>query len=164
MAELTPLQEQVGEVLGLALAAPVVLDKVEARDDDAHLAAVRADAREVQARCGEIAASWGDEVRWDVLAHAATVNRKAGEQLHAFVKAGTDSVQAYEAMAMAEAGELAATLALRALNTGSDWGSDALVEELVRFAIPAQERHLQAALDGCVRRAAVVLAAAGPAA
>src|SRR3954451_1677753 len=32
MAELTPLQEKLGEVLGLALAAPVVLDKVEARD------------------------------------------------------------------------------------------------------------------------------------
>ena len=27
----------------------------------------------MQARCGEIAGSWGDEVRWDVLAHAATV-------------------------------------------------------------------------------------------
>jgi hypothetical protein len=160
MAELTPLQEKLGDVLGLALAAPVVLDKVEVRDDDARLAEIRHEAREVQARCAEIAASWGDDVRWDVLAHAAIVNRKAGEQLHAFVKAGTDSIRSYEFMAMAEAGELAATLALRGLNGGSD----TLVEELVGFAVPVQERHLRAALAGCVRCAATLLAAAPPAA
>jgi hypothetical protein len=155
MTELTPLQEKLGEVLGLALAAPVVLDKVEARDDDARLAAIRAEARELQARCAEVAASWGDDVRWDVLAHAATVHRRAGEQLRAWVKPATDSVQAYELMAMTEAGELAATLALGVLNGGSD----GLVEELVRFAVPVQERHLRAALDGCVRRAAALVAA-----
>ena len=119
------------------------------------LASIRADAREVQARCAEIAASWGEDVRWDVLARAATVNRKAGEQLHAWVKAGTDSVQAYEFMAMAEAGELAATRALDVLNGGGD----PLVEELVRWAVPAQERHLRAAFDGCARRAAALHAA-----
>ena len=76
------------------------------------------------------------------------------------MKAGTDSVQAYEFMAMAEAGELAATLALGAL----DRGGDPLVEELVEFAVPVQERHLRTALDGCVRRARGALAEVEPAA
>jgi hypothetical protein len=158
MAELTPLQEKLAEVLGLARAAPVVLATVEARDDEAALAGVRADEEEVRARCAAIAAGWGDEVRWGVLAHADYVERKAAAQRHAWVRAGTDSVQAYELMAAAEAGALAATAALGALNRGGE----AAIESLVGFALPAQQRHLQAALDGCARCAAGALAEPEP--
>ena len=155
----TPLQEKLGEVLGLALAAPVVVGKVEARVEDAELlrglAAMRRDAGAVQNRCAAIAAGWGDEVRWDVLAHAQYVQRKAGELAHAWFKAATDAVQAYEFLAMGEAGEVAATAALGVLNGGAD----PALEELVAWALPVQQRHLQQALDGCARAAAVSLAA-----
>jgi hypothetical protein len=154
VAELSRLQEQLAEVLGLALAAPVVLDRVEERDDGADVDALRREAREVQARCAAIAEAWGGELRWDVLSHAAYVDRKAGELLKAWVKAGTDAVQRWEFLAMAEAGELAATAALGALNRGGERA----IEELVDYALPVQERHLQAALDGCARIAAGALA------
>jgi hypothetical protein len=156
---LTPLQEKLAEVLGLALAAPVVLAKVEQRADDPSLAEMREDAAEIQARCGAIAAAWGEQ-RWDALSHADLVQRKACELAAAWFKAATDAVQAYEFLAMAEAGELAATSALGALNRGGE----AEIEELVAFAWPVQERHLLAALEGCTRAAAGALAEAEPAA
>jgi hypothetical protein len=146
---LTPLQEKLAEVLGLALAAPVVLAKVEQRADDPRLAEARAEAEAIQARCGAIAKAWG-ELRWDVLSHADLVERKAAELAAVWFTAATDAVQAYEFLAMAEAGELAATAALGALNRGGE----AAIEELVSFARPVQERHLRAALDGCTRAAA----------
>jgi hypothetical protein len=151
---LTPLQEKLAEVLGLALAAPVVLAKVEQRADDPRLAEARAEAKAIQARCGAIAAGWGEQ-RWDVLSHADLVERKAAELAAVWFKAATDGVQAYTFLAMAEAGELAATSALGVLNCGGE----AAVEELVAFARPVQERHLRAALDGCTRAAAGALAA-----
>jgi hypothetical protein len=156
---LSPLQEKLGEVLGLALAAPVVLAKVEQRAHDPRFDAMRAEAEEIQARCGAIAKAWGEQ-RWDVLAHADLVERKAGELAAAWFKAATDAVQAYEFLAMAEAGELAATAALGALNRGGE----AAIEELVAFARPVQERHLLAALAGCTRAAAGALAEVEPAA
>jgi hypothetical protein len=157
MEGLSPLQEKLGEVLGLALAAPVVIAKVEQRADDPRFAEMRAEAAEIQARCGAIAECWGEQ-RWDVLTHADFVEQKAGELAAAWFKASTDAVQAYEFLAMAEAGELAATLALGALNRG---GSRA-IEELVAFAHPVQQRHLNAALEGCARHAAGALAEAEP--
>jgi hypothetical protein len=156
---LSPLQEKLAEVLGLALAAPVVIAKVEQRADDPAFDGMRAEAREIQARCGAIAKGWG-ELRWDVLTHADLVERKAGELSSAWFKAATDAVQAYEFLAMAEAGELAATSALGALNRGGE----AEIEELVQFARPVQERHLLAALEGCTRAAAGALAEVEPAA
>jgi hypothetical protein len=148
---LTPLQEKLGEVLGLALAATVVVSKVAERAEDPVLAAMRREAEEVQARCGAIAEAWGGETRWDVLSHAQYVQRKAGEQSHAWFKAATDAVQAYEFLAMAEAGEVAATTALQALGEG-----DAAIAELVAWALPVQERHLQHALQRTAETAAAV--------
>lgn len=155
---LTPLQEKLGEVLGLALAAPVVVAKVEERVEEAELrrglAAMRREAEALRGRCAQIAAAWGGETRWDVLSHAEYVQRKAGAMAHAWFKAATDAVQAYEFLAMGEAGELAATAALGAANRGGE----AAVAALVAWALPIQERHLQEALDGCTRAAAASLA------
>jgi hypothetical protein len=148
---LTPLQEKLGEVLGLALAATVVVGKVAERADDPALRGMRSEAEDVQARCGAIAEAWGGETHWDVLSHAQYVQRKAGEQLHAWFKAATDAVQAYEFLAMAEAGEVAATTALAALGEG-----DPAIAELVAWALPLQERHLQHALQRTAETAAAV--------
>jgi hypothetical protein len=92
-----------------------------------------------------------------VLAHADYVERKAGELQHAWFKAATDATQAYEFLAMAEAGEVAATSALGALSRG-----DAAIEELVSFALPVQERHLRHALDGTRASAAAAAATLRP--
>ena len=151
---LSPLQEKLAEVLGLALAATVVLDKVASRADDAELEAMRREAEEVQSRCAAIAKTCGDETHWDVLSHAQYVQRKASEMSAAWFKAATDAVQAYEFLAMAEAGEVAATAALRGLGDG-----DGAVDDLVAYALPVQERHLQHALLRTAETAAAVLAA-----
>lgn len=155
MGELTPLQEKLGEVHGLALAAPMVLAKVGDRtSDDTLRAEVRrlgVEAGDVQRRCAQVAAGWGEETYWDVLAYAASVERKAAELANVWFRAGTDGVRAYEFLAMAEAGELAATLALRALGEG-----DAEVAQLAAWALGVHERHLGTAFDGCVRAAAGV--------
>jgi hypothetical protein len=89
----------------------------------------------------------------DVQAHAAHVERKAAGLANAWFTAATDAVQAYEFLAMAEAGELAATAAFGALNRG-----DGAIAELVEFALPLQERHLRQALDATHAAAAGVVA------
>lgn len=159
VAELTKVQEKLSEALALALAAAVVAEKVEERVDDPELVAalrtMRADARETEARILGVAGRYEDEVCWELQAHAAYVQRKAGEMANAWFKAATDGIQAYEFLAMGEAGEVATWAALDALN--GQW--DPAVTELCAWARPIQERHLRDALEGCVKVASLPLPA-----
>lgn len=158
MSELTLVQEKLGEVLALALAAEIVAEKCEERVDDPALVealrTMRREARETQARVTGVAERYVDEERWEIHAHAAYVQRKAGEMANAWFKAATDGIQALEFLSMGEAGEIAAWAALAELN-GS---GDPAIAELCAWALPIQERHLKDALEGVVRLAGLPVA------
>ncbi len=155
VAELTVVQEKLAEALGLALAAEIATGRVEERvHDDALVEALlemRRDARELQARIDGVASRYEDEVYWELHAHAAYVQRKAGEMAGAWFKAATDGVQALQFLAMGEAGEVATWAALAQLN--GQW--DPAVTELCEWALAVQERHLKDALEGVVRLASL---------
>lgn len=157
VAELTSTQEKLAEALGLALAAEIATEKVEERVDDPALVdtlrAMRREARETQARIVGVAGRYEDEACWEIQAHAAYVQRKAGEMASAWFKAATDGIQACQFLAMGEAGEIATWAALAELN--GQW--DPAIVELCAWAIPIQERHLKDAFEGVVRLAALPL-------
>ena len=151
MPGLNALQEKLGDALGLAMAAHAATRQVEriVEGDDAlveTLVAMRDDAAHTIDRCARVAAGFGDETRWEIQAHAVYVQRKAGEMTNAWIKLGTDAVEAFSFLAMGEAGEVAVWIALGTLNGTFDTE----VAELVEWALPIQERHLQAALEGVV--------------
>jgi hypothetical protein len=151
VAGLAKTQEKLAEALGLALAAESATGKVEERVDDLALVDVlrtmRREARETQARITGVAARYVDEERWEIHAEAAYVQRKASEMANAWFKLATDGIQAFQFLAMGEAGEVAAWAALAALNGQAD----PALAELCAWALEIQERHLRDALDGVVR-------------
>ena len=155
MSELTKAQEKLAEALGLAMAAAAATEKVEERVDHPALVdllrTMRHEAEDTQRRIVGYAALLEDGVRWEIHAEAAYVQRKAGEMANAWFKLATDGIQAFQFLAMGEAGEVATWAALVELNR---YGDPAL-DDLCAWAIEIQQRHLKDALAGVVRLASL---------
>jgi hypothetical protein len=157
---LTVLQEKLAEAHGLAIAASVVVTKLEQRTHDTHLVSdlglMRLDAQETRERCLAVERSLGAEPAAEMLAHANSTSLKGVDLIGAWFRAGTDALAAWTFVAMAEAGEVAAWTTVRGL---ADDGAPA-VQALADWALPVQERHLRIALDDVV----LLAGAADPAA
>jgi hypothetical protein len=132
-----------------------VTEKVEERVDDdvlvSTLRTMRREARELQARLVGVAERYEEEACTQIHAEAAYVQRKAGEMANAWFKAATDGIQAFQFLAMGEAGEVATWGALAELNGQSD----PAVTELCTWALAIQERHLRDAFEGVARLASL---------
>jgi hypothetical protein len=156
---LTVLQEELAEAHGLAIAAAVVVDKVEERTLDLELRrrlwAMQDDAAEVRARCLAIEEGFGKEVANELLAHANTTREQAADLAGAWFKAGTSPLRAWSFLAMGEAGEVATWAALEELAARADVEG---LSELAAWGLPLQRRHLDLALDG----ASILARAADP--
>ena len=141
---LTVLQEKLAEAHGLAIAAAVVVDKVEERTLDLELRrrlwAMQEEAAEVRARCLEIERALG--LADELLAHANVTRDHAADLAAAWFKAGTSPLRAWSFLAMGEAGEVATWAAVDALADADG------IAELAAWALPLQRRHLELALDG----------------
>jgi hypothetical protein len=150
---LSVLEEKLAEGHGLAIAASVVVDKVAERTLDPELARVlrglQDDAAELRARCLEIERGFGSERGAELLAHVNGTKEKAAELASVWFKAGTGPLQAWSFLSMSEAGEVAVWRAVSAM-------ANAEVGDLAGWALPVQERHLQAALEGTARLAGAV--------
>src|SRR5436309_6440686 len=146
---LTVLQEQLAEAHGLAIAATVVVDKVEERTLELELRrrlwTMQEEAAEVRARCLKVEEGFGEELAQELLAHANTTREHAADLAGAWFKAGTSPLRAWSFLAMGEAGEVATWAAVEALAARTD--ADRIVE-LAAWALPLQRRHLELALDG----------------
>lgn len=146
---LTVLQEKLGEAHGLAIAAAVTVDKVEERVAGHELRrtldALRLDANETRARCLQVERLLGEELAEEILAHANSVSEKAADLAGAWFKAGTGPLSAWTFLGMGEAAEVATWSAVESLARRD--GDEHLVA-LAEWALPVQERHLAAALEG----------------
>jgi hypothetical protein len=153
---LTVLQQKLAEAHGLAIAAAAVTDKVAERVDDAslldELETMHADAEETRARCVLVERELPEELYDELRAHAVSTYEKAADLVASWFKAGTDPLRAWGFLAMGEAGEVATWSAVAELAVRADADD---VAELAAWALPVQQRHLAAAIDG-----AVVLASA----
>lgn len=158
---LTVLQQKLAEAHGLALAAAALTLKLEERVDDPELVQLlhrmHHDAEETRDRCIVVEEAGGDELATEQLQHANSTRLRALDLVGAWFKAGTDPLSAWSFLAMGEAAEVAVWSAVASLAARSD---ELEVMELAAWALPVQERHLQATLSGAARLAAAFAPAA----
>jgi hypothetical protein len=154
MAELTPLDEKIAEVLGLAQAAQDATQKVSklVEDEEAKqiLERMHAEATETRERV-EAAVDGFDGKKTAIQEKARETKGEATEMMQTYLGgADVDGLDGFEFLVMAEAGELGHWEIVREMNQRV--GSDA-VRALTEFAIPIQERHFKDARESSLRLA-----------
>jgi len=154
MADLTTLEEKLAEVTGLAGAAQETTKKVESLLDDDGLADVlrqmREEAEETESRCVEVAGE-RDGKKTAILEKAQETKSEAVEMMRTYLGEGSDELDGFEFLIMAEAGEVGHWAILGKLN---ETAAENRVQELVEWALPIQERHLSTVRDGSLELAA----------
>jgi hypothetical protein len=154
MADLTTLEEKLGEVLGLAQAAQGATEKVEGLVDDEEIVAglqrMREDAEETERRCTELADS-RDGKKTAILDKAQETKTEATEMMRTYLGEDADGLDGFEFLTMAEAGEVGHWAVLGTLNESAGEES---VSALVEWALPIQERHFEEAKNGSLKLAA----------
>src|SRR3954453_21167209 len=141
MAELTVLEEKLGEVIGLAMAAQDATEKVERLTDDEELAGqlerMRDEARETEEK-GTRYAEDLDGKKTAVLDKARETKGEANEMMSPYLGDDADDLDGFEFLTMAEAGEVGHWRVLGKLNEKADEDE---ISKLVEWALPIQERH-----------------------
>jgi hypothetical protein len=154
MAELTTLEEKLAEVTGLAKAAQEATQKVEGLVEDQELAAklqqMRAEAEETEQRCTQIAEE-RDGKKTAILEKAQETKNEAAEMMHTYLAEGSDDLDGFEFLTMAEAGEVGHWEILGKLN---EKAGEEPIRELVEWALPIQERHFSDVREGSLTLAA----------
>jgi hypothetical protein len=158
MAELTNLESKLGEVVGLAMAAQEAGQKVAklAKDEGNEdlvgtLERMRAQAAETAERGTEVASSFEGK-KTAILDEARDVKSKAQQMMKTYLDEASDTLDGFEFLTMAEAGEVGHWEILETLNKRA---GNRDVSELVGWALPIQHQHLQT-----VRSTSLQLAAA----
>jgi hypothetical protein len=158
MAELTALESKIGEVLGLAMAAQDATAKVgklveeEGGHDDLRstLQRMAKEAKETEERTTDLASEL-DGKKTAILEKARETKQEATEMMSTYLGDDADALDGFEFLTMAEAGEVGHW---RVVGTMSERASVPGLQELVQWAEPIQERHLQQTLAGSVELAA----------
>lgn len=154
MADLTTLEEKLAEVTGLAGAAQETTKKVESMLNGSSLAEtvrqMREEAEETESRCVKLA-DRREGKKTAILEKAQETKSEATEMMRTYLGEGSDELDGFEFLIMAEAGEVGHWAILGKLNETA--GEDG-VQELVDWALPIQERHLVTVRDGSLELAA----------
>jgi hypothetical protein len=142
VADLTVMEEKLAEVLGLAQAAQVTIDKVEGlvEDDDARavLKQMREESEETERRSTD-AADQREGKKTAILDKASETKSEGAEMMKIYLSDDSDELDGFEFLTMAEAGEVGHWAILGKLNEAA--GEEG-VKELVGWALPLQEEHL----------------------
>ena len=154
MAELTTLEEKLAEVTGLAKAAQEATEKVEGLTDDDSLASqlqkMREEAEETERRCTDVAEQ-RDGKKTAILEKAQETKNEAAEMMQTYLGSDSDDLDGFEFLTMAEAGEVGHWEILGKLN---EKAGESEISELVEWALPIQERHLEQVRKGSLTLAA----------
>ena len=154
MAELTTLEEKLGEVTGLAMAAQGAVEKISGLVDDGDLRQtldrMATEAKETEERCTELAEELEGK-KTAVLDKARETKQEATEMMRTYLGSDAEGLDGFEFLTMAEAGEVGHWEVLGVL--GEKAGKSD-VQELVRWAVPIQRRHLDEARQGSLKLAA----------
>jgi len=146
MAELTNLESKLGEVVGLAMAAQEAGKQVAklAREDGnddviGTLERMREQAKETEERGTAVASSFEGK-KTAILEEAREVKSKAQEMMKTYLDEASDTLDGFEFLTMAEAGEVGHWEILDRLNKRA---GNRGVSELVGWALPIQRQHLE---------------------
>lgn len=145
MAELSPLEEKLAEVMGLAQATQAATNKVAklTKEDQNRqlLKQMSEEAKQTADRAHE-AISKMEGRKTAMERRAREAKRELGDMAKTYLDStDVDELDGFEFLVMAEAGELGHVEVIEKINEGAH---DAAVDELVRFAKPIQERHFNA--------------------
>jgi hypothetical protein len=156
MADLTTLEEKLGEVTGLAGAAQDATKKVESLLDgeDAGLAKalqkMRSEAEETERRCEDVAGEIEGK-KTAILEKAQETKNEGVEMMRTYLGEDSDDLDGFEFLIMAEAGEVGHWAILGKINEKAEAGP---IGELVEWALPVQERHFSEVREGSLELAA----------
>lgn len=154
MAELTPLDEKLAEVLGLAQAAQAATQqvaKLEGADEfKAELDRMSEQAAETERRTDALVDTLEGR-KTAIRDKARETKSEATEMMKTYLAGEEEALDGFEFLSMAEAGELCHWEIVAKI---AETAGDAQVAELARWAVPVQREHI-----GKVRDAYLELAA-----
>jgi hypothetical protein len=153
MADLTPIDEKLAEVLGLAQAAQTATDTVAGMEDaeqfEADLQRMKEEAAETERRTDALID--GLEGRKTAIREMARETKsEATEMMKTYLADEEEALDGFEFLAMAEAGELCHW---EIVQTMAREAGDADVQGLADWAVPVQRQHVDK-----VREASLALA------
>lgn len=154
MADLTPLDEKLAEVLGLAQAAQAATETVGAMEDadefGEQLERMRRQAAETEQRTEELIDTLEGK-KTAIREMARETKGEATDMMKTYLADEEEALDGFEFLSMAEAGELCHW---EIVQTMSERVGDDDVRELASWAVDVQREHVET-----VRRASLELAA-----
>jgi len=154
MAELTNLETKLGEVIGLAMAAQAATERVEKLTADRKLVSALKTMRKeaVQAeKDGTAVAATLDGKKSKIMSEARSVKTKGATMMKTYLERGSDDLDGFEFLTMAEAGEVGHWSVLQELNKQTKHPG---VRKLVGTHLPIQKRHLKDVMAASLQLAA----------
>ena len=143
MAELTELDEKIGEVYGLAQAAQNATEKVSKLVEDDQIVTVlqkmHDEAAETEQRCEQLADQL-DGKKTAIQDKARETKQEAEKMMKDYLGSDADGLDGLEFLIMAEAGELGHVEIVGAMN---EQVQEQKVQELFEWAKPIQQRHFE---------------------
>ena len=143
MAELTPLDEKLGEVLGLAQAAQDATTQVsgmeDAEDFEEQLERMRAEAEETERRTDGLVDGI-DGKKTAIREKARETKSEAVDMMKTYLAGEDEALDGFEFLSMAEAGELCHW---EIVQTMADTLSLDDVSELADWAVEVQRGHIE---------------------
>jgi hypothetical protein len=154
MAELTNLETKLGEVIGLAMAAQAATERVEKLTSDRQLKkqlqTMRKEAAKAEKDGTTVAASFSGK-KAKILSEARTVKTKGATMMKAYLERGSDELDGFEFLTMAEAGEVGHWSVLQELNKQAKHPG---IRDLVKEQLPIQRRHFKDVTSASLQLAA----------
>jgi hypothetical protein len=154
MAELTNLETKLGEVIGLAMAAQAATERVEKLTSDRklkkQLQTMRKEAAKAEKDGTAVAASFSGK-KAKILSEARTVKTKGATMMKTYLERGSDELDGFEFLTMAEAGEVGHWSVLQELNKQAKHPG---VRNLIKEQLPIQRRHFKDVTSASLQLAA----------
>jgi small-conductance mechanosensitive channel len=153
MAQLTELDEKIGEVYGLAQAAQNATDKVSKLVEDDQIVNVlrqmHDEAAETEQRCEQLAGEL-DGKKTAIQEKARETKQEAEQMMKDYLGDDADGLDGLEFLIMAEAGELGHVEIVGAMNEVT---REPKVQELFEWAKPIQQRHFEQTREAALQLA-----------
>jgi altronate dehydratase len=154
MAELTQIETKIAEVIGLAQAAQGATEKVSKLVEDdglkQTLEQMHTEAVENEERTMQVVENI-DGKKTAILEKARETKQEATEMMSTYLGSDADGLDGFEFMTMAEAGEVGHWQILDTMNQNA---RNQELQQVIDWATPIQERHLDEALRGSLKLAA----------
>ena len=150
MAELTTLDDKIGEVIGLAMASKDATAKIAGLVEDPHVRKdverMHDDAVRLERLGTELLGNY-DGKKTAILEKARETRAEGNDMMKTYLGDDADGLDGLEFLTMAEAGEVGHW---NVVNTLNHKAGDRDLQELIDLALPMQEAHLQLTLKGAI--------------